>query len=145
MVPATAPLIGFSREIIWPMGQILLLVKIGDAKHSMSAWMNFVIVRSPSPYNGIIGRLGIRKIQPIPSTAHRMLKFPIPGGALTLRSSRIIQLECKMVSGPEVRPSDVIRAVEEKIKVAIHLEYLEQMIAIGSTLIEEGRKALCKL
>ncbi|GJV40106.1 reverse transcriptase domain-containing protein [Tanacetum coccineum] len=25
MVPATAPLIGFSREIIWPMGQILLL------------------------------------------------------------------------------------------------------------------------
>ncbi|GJT48719.1 reverse transcriptase domain-containing protein [Tanacetum coccineum] len=28
MVPATAPLIGFSREIIWPMGQILLLITV---------------------------------------------------------------------------------------------------------------------
>ncbi|GKE39890.1 hypothetical protein Tco_1463295 [Tanacetum coccineum] len=36
MVPATTPLIGFSGEIIWPMGQILLPVKIGDAEHSTS-------------------------------------------------------------------------------------------------------------
>ncbi|GJX81535.1 reverse transcriptase domain-containing protein [Tanacetum coccineum] len=57
-----------------------------------------------------------------------MSKFPVPGGILTLRSSRIILLECTMVSGPEVRPSDII-----------------QTIAIGSTLTEEGRKALCHL
>ncbi|GKC93373.1 hypothetical protein Tco_1158815, partial [Tanacetum coccineum] len=70
MVPATAPPIGFSGEIIWSMGQILLLVKIGDAKHFTSTWMNFVILRSPSPYNRIIGRTGVRKIQAVPSTAH---------------------------------------------------------------------------
>nr|GEW01668.1 reverse transcriptase domain-containing protein [Tanacetum cinerariifolium] len=58
MVSATAPLIGFSEEIIWPMEQILLTVKIGDAKHSTYTWMNFVVVRSPSSYNGIIGRPG---------------------------------------------------------------------------------------
>ncbi|GJR80116.1 reverse transcriptase domain-containing protein [Tanacetum coccineum] len=63
MVPAIAPLIGFSGEIIWPLGQISLLVKIGDAEHSTSDLMNFVVVRSASPYNGIIGRPGIRKIQ----------------------------------------------------------------------------------
>nr|GFD29893.1 reverse transcriptase domain-containing protein [Tanacetum cinerariifolium] len=28
MVPTTTPLIGFSREIIWPLGQISLLIKI---------------------------------------------------------------------------------------------------------------------
>ncbi|GJT95374.1 hypothetical protein Tco_1090892 [Tanacetum coccineum] len=55
MVPATTPLIEFSGEIIWPQGKITLLVKIGDDEHSTSAWMNFMIVRSPSPYNGIIG------------------------------------------------------------------------------------------
>nr|GEX41120.1 reverse transcriptase domain-containing protein [Tanacetum cinerariifolium] len=55
-VSSTAPLIDFSGEIIWPMGQILLLVKIGDAKHLTSAWMNFVVVMSPSSYNWIIGR-----------------------------------------------------------------------------------------
>nr|GEW04074.1 hypothetical protein [Tanacetum cinerariifolium] len=102
MILATAPLIGFSGKIIWPMGQILLPVKIGDAEHFTSIWMNFV-------------------------------------------SSRIIPLECTMVSGPKARPSDIIQAAEERIKVAIHPEHLEQTIIIGSTLTEEGRKALCDL
>nr|GEU58484.1 reverse transcriptase domain-containing protein [Tanacetum cinerariifolium] len=79
-------------EIIWPMGQILLPVKKGDAEHLTSTWMNFFVVRSPSPYNGIIGRPGVKKIQAVPSTAYGMLKFPVQGGILTLRISRIIPL-----------------------------------------------------
>ncbi|GJR02505.1 hypothetical protein Tco_0525489 [Tanacetum coccineum] len=42
MIPATTSLIGFSGETIWPLGQISLLVKIGDEEHSTSAWMNFM-------------------------------------------------------------------------------------------------------
>ncbi|GKC99758.1 hypothetical protein Tco_1170033 [Tanacetum coccineum] len=49
MVPATTPLIGFSGEVIWLMGQILLPIKIGDVEHSTFTWMNFMVVRSPSP------------------------------------------------------------------------------------------------
>nr|GEZ36212.1 reverse transcriptase domain-containing protein [Tanacetum cinerariifolium] len=49
----------------------------GDAKHYTKAWMNFMLVRSPSPYNGIIGRPGIREIQAVPSTTHGMLKFSV--------------------------------------------------------------------
>ncbi|GJY44255.1 reverse transcriptase domain-containing protein [Tanacetum coccineum] len=41
-----------------------------------------------------------------------------------------------------MRNGDVL---EEKIKVAIHPEYPEQTIAIGSTLTEKGRKELCAL
>ncbi|GJU44940.1 reverse transcriptase domain-containing protein [Tanacetum coccineum] len=41
MIPATTTLVGFSGEIIWPLGQISLLVKIGDEEHSTSAWMKF--------------------------------------------------------------------------------------------------------
>nr|GEW62319.1 reverse transcriptase domain-containing protein [Tanacetum cinerariifolium] len=74
---ATTPLIGFSGEVIWPIGQIQLMVRIGDEEHSASAWMNFVVVRSSSPYNGIIGRPRVRKLQAVPSTAHRMLKLPV--------------------------------------------------------------------
>ncbi|GKA89014.1 hypothetical protein Tco_0810826 [Tanacetum coccineum] len=62
MIPATTPLIGFSGEVIWPMRQILLLVKIGDLEHSTSTWMNFVVVRSPSPHNGIIRRPVVKRI-----------------------------------------------------------------------------------
>ncbi|GJX93386.1 reverse transcriptase domain-containing protein [Tanacetum coccineum] len=35
--------------------------------------------------------------------------------------------------------------IEERIKIAINLEYLEQTIMIGSTLTEEGRNKLCGL
>ncbi|GJW12161.1 reverse transcriptase domain-containing protein [Tanacetum coccineum] len=88
-----------------------------DEEHSTSAWMNFMVVSSHSPYNGIIGRPSVRRIKSIPSTAHEMLKFPVIGGT----------------------------DAEEKIQVAIHPEYPEQTIAIGSTLTKEGRKKLCGL
>ncbi|GJS09776.1 hypothetical protein Tco_0366572 [Tanacetum coccineum] len=95
---------GFGGEIIWPSGQLSLLVKIGDEEHSTSAWMNFVVVRLSSQYNGIIRRSGVRKIQAIPSTAHGMIKFPVTGEVLTLRSSKIITIKCAAVSGPEEQP-----------------------------------------
>nr|GEX12701.1 reverse transcriptase domain-containing protein [Tanacetum cinerariifolium] len=66
MVSATTSLTGFSEETIWPLGQLRLLVTIGDANQSTKAWMNFMIVRSLSPYNGIIGRPGIKEIQAVP-------------------------------------------------------------------------------
>ncbi|GJY27888.1 reverse transcriptase domain-containing protein [Tanacetum coccineum] len=94
MVPAMTSLTGFSGETIWPLGQLRLLVTIGDAEHFTKAWMNFVIMRSLSPYNGIIGRPGIREIQAVPSTAHGMLKFPVDGGIVTIRSTILIPTEC---------------------------------------------------
>ncbi|GJZ53817.1 hypothetical protein Tco_0608702 [Tanacetum coccineum] len=133
----------FIHRIRW--GQISLLVKIGDEEHSTSAWMNFVIVRLSFPYNGIIGRPGVRKIQAVPSTTHGMLKFPVPGGILTLKSSKIIPIKCAAVSGPEGQPPTIYQAIEERIKVAINPEYPEQTIMIGSTLTEEGRNKLCDL
>ncbi|GJR52815.1 hypothetical protein Tco_1403336 [Tanacetum coccineum] len=137
MVPATTPLVGFSGEIIWPLGQISLLIKIGDEEHSTSAWMNFMVVRSPSSYNEIIGRPGVRRIQAVPSTAHGMLKFQVTGGTVTLLSNRIILLKCTMVSGPGTQQPVINQFTEEKIKVAIHPEYPEQTIAIGYTLTED--------
>nr|GEW90640.1 reverse transcriptase domain-containing protein [Tanacetum cinerariifolium] len=145
MIPAATPLVGFSKGIIWPLGQISLLVKIGDEEHSTSVWMNFMIVRSLSPYNGIIGRPRIKRIQAIPSTAHVILKFPVMGGTVTLRSSKIIPNECTVVSGPGIPQPVIDKVREEKIQVAIYPEYPEQTIAIGSTLTEEGRKELCGL
>ncbi|GJW69413.1 hypothetical protein Tco_0123837 [Tanacetum coccineum] len=74
-----------------------------------------------------------------------MLKFPIARGILTLKSSKIIPIKCAVVSGPEGQPSAVSQTIEERIKVAINPEYLEQTIRIGSTLTEEGRNKLCNL
>ncbi|GJW35953.1 reverse transcriptase domain-containing protein [Tanacetum coccineum] len=145
MVPAATYLVGFSGEIIWLLGQVSLLVKIGDEEHSTSAWMNFMVVRLHSPYNGIIGRPGVRRIKAIPSTTHGMLKFLVTGGTVTLRSSRIIPLECTMILGPRTQQPVVDQDAEEKIQVAIHPEYPEQTIAIEEKgQASERNKAICE-
>nr|GEZ11607.1 hypothetical protein [Tanacetum cinerariifolium] len=87
------PLIGFNGEIIWPIGQIQLLVRIGDEEHSTSAWMNFVVIRSPSPYNRIIGRPEVKKLQAVSSTTHGILKLPVEGGVITLKSNMMVPLK----------------------------------------------------
>nr|GEU80894.1 reverse transcriptase domain-containing protein [Tanacetum cinerariifolium] len=95
MIPTATPLVRFSGEIIWPLGQTSLLVKIGDEEHSTFAWMNFMVVRLPSPYNRIIGRPGVRRIQPADMTrvlrhiAEHMLN--IYEGYLPVRQKKIGQ------------------------------------------------------
>ncbi|GJS27550.1 reverse transcriptase domain-containing protein [Tanacetum coccineum] len=74
-----------------------------------------------------------------------MIKFPVAGGVLTLRSSKIIPIECAAVSGPEEQPPVAHQSIEERIKVAINPDYPEQTIMIGSTLTEEGQNKLCDL
>ncbi|GJX38481.1 reverse transcriptase domain-containing protein [Tanacetum coccineum] len=145
MVLATTSLTGFSGETIWPLGQLRLLVTIGDADHSTTAWMNFMIVRSLSPYNGIIGRPRIREIQAVPSTAHRMLKFPVDGGIVTIRSTILIPVECATVttSSKEIPKESGVH--HENFKVAPHQNFLDQVVAIEGTLSAKGRTELCSL
>nr|GEY24439.1 reverse transcriptase domain-containing protein [Tanacetum cinerariifolium] len=107
--------------------------------------MNFVVVRSPSSYNGIIKRLGVRKLQAVLSTAHGMLKLPEEGGVITLKSSRLVTLECALVSGPEKTLPTTEPILEERFKVAINPEYPEQTVMIGFTLTKGGRNKLCGL
>nr|GEU95711.1 reverse transcriptase domain-containing protein [Tanacetum cinerariifolium] len=119
MVPVTTSLTGFSEETIWPLGQLRLLVTIGDADHSTRAWMNFMIVRSLSPYNGIIGRPGIKEIQVVPSTAQGMLKFPVDGGIVTICSTILIPAECATLITSSAVPKEV-GVHPENFKVALH-------------------------
>ncbi|GKG61628.1 hypothetical protein Tco_0621337, partial [Tanacetum coccineum] len=67
--------------------------------------MKFMVVRSPSPYNGIIRRPGVRKLQAVLSTAHGMLKILVEGRVITLKSSKLVLLECAVVFRDEGAPS----------------------------------------
>nr|GEW27027.1 reverse transcriptase domain-containing protein [Tanacetum cinerariifolium] len=118
MVLATTSLTGFSGETIWPLGQLRLLVIIGDATHSTKAWMNFMVVKSLSPYNGIIGRPRLKAIQAVPSTVHGMLKFPVEGGRNNLQ-----------------HPIDTCRMCIDK--------YIE--VVVEGSLSDRGRTELCSV
>nr|GEV82273.1 reverse transcriptase domain-containing protein [Tanacetum cinerariifolium] len=122
MIPATTPLLGFSGEMSCPLGQISLMVTLGDEEHSAVALMNFMIVRSQSPYNGIIGRTSLKKIQAVLSTAHGMLKFPVERGIATIRSTTIMAAKCMMVTQAQSTSSPKEPAAAEGIKIAIHPE-----------------------
>ncbi|GJT93716.1 reverse transcriptase domain-containing protein [Tanacetum coccineum] len=93
LAPATTALTGLSGEIIWPIGQIQLLLTIGNEEHSDSARMNFVVKEEQPPY----------------------------------KSSRMVPLECAMVSEPEGTLPATKPIVEERIRVAINPEYPEQI------------------
>ncbi|GJZ97038.1 hypothetical protein Tco_0669372 [Tanacetum coccineum] len=145
MVPSRTSLTGFSGETIWPLGQLRLLVTIGDADHCTKAWMDFMIVISISPYNGIIRRPGIRKIQAVPSTAYGMLKFPADGGIVTIRSTILIPSECvTLITSPKEIPKEAGTS-HQNLKEAILLNFPDQKVAIGGTLSLAGCTELCTL
>ncbi|GKE70836.1 hypothetical protein Tco_1528908 [Tanacetum coccineum] len=107
MVPARTSLTGFTGETIWPLGQLRLLVTIRDANHCTKVWIDFMVVISILPYNGIIGRPSIREIQAVPSTAHGMLKFPDDKGIVTIRSTILIPAECAtVITSPKEIPKE---------------------------------------
>nr|GEV16747.1 reverse transcriptase domain-containing protein [Tanacetum cinerariifolium] len=144
MVPATTSLTGFSDETTWPLGQLKLLVTIGDATHSTKAWMNFMIVKSLSPYNGIIGRPGLKAIQAVPSTFHGMLKFPTEEGVVTIRSSLLIPAECALVNASSVTPGEK-KTHPTNLTVPLHPNFLDQEMVVGGSLSDKGRTKLCAL
>ncbi|GJW16588.1 reverse transcriptase domain-containing protein [Tanacetum coccineum] len=63
-------------------------------------------------------------------------------GNITVEVVRVIPMECAMISGPSIQPPAVNQVLEEKINIAIHPEYLEQTVAIGSTLTEKGARTM---
>ncbi|GJW45949.1 reverse transcriptase domain-containing protein [Tanacetum coccineum] len=145
MVPATTSLTGFSGETISPLRQLRLLVTIGDAEHYTKAWMNFIIVRSLSPYNNIIGRPRIRGIQAVPSTAHGMLKFPMNSEIVTIRSTILTPTECATNAAT---PKDFAKKAEARhknFKVVIHPDFPDQEITNGGTVSTKAQTELCTL
>ncbi|GKE84823.1 hypothetical protein Tco_1558565, partial [Tanacetum coccineum] len=145
MVPATTSLAGFGGETIWPLGQLRLLITIRDVDHSTKAWLNFMIVRSLSPYNGIIGRPGIREIQAVPSTAHGMLKFLVDEGVVTICSTILIPAECATVVTSSKEIPKEVGVCHENFKIGPHPDFPDQKVAIGGTLSTKGRADLCSL
>ncbi|GKE04684.1 hypothetical protein Tco_1396702 [Tanacetum coccineum] len=118
---------------------------VGNKEHSTTAWMNFMVIRSPSPYNGIIGRPGISAIRAVPSTAHGMLKFPVDGGIVTIYNTAAPPKECNTVTCDVTQTQRQHATKVTNLKVVIHPDYPEQEVSIGGSLSDTGRAAVCAL
>ncbi|GJS65864.1 hypothetical protein Tco_0680428 [Tanacetum coccineum] len=130
------------RGNILLLGKISLVVSLGDGEYFASDMINFMIVQSPSPYNGIIGRPGLRKIQSIPSTAHGMLKFPVQHGIVMLHSSTVIQTKCRMVAEPPAKLPPNESVAEKGVKIGVPRSIAEHRLNIceGSPLLRKKKR-----
>nr|GFB84499.1 reverse transcriptase domain-containing protein [Tanacetum cinerariifolium] len=106
--------------------------------------MNFMVVKSLSPYNGIIGRPGLKAIQAVPSMVHGMLKFPTEGGIVTICSSLLVLAEYASIGTSFGTPREV-RTFPTNFTVALHPNFLDQEVVVGGSLSDRGHTESCAL
>ncbi|GJS18579.1 reverse transcriptase domain-containing protein [Tanacetum coccineum] len=115
-------------------------------KHSTEAWIELYDVRVTITIQVIYRKgTGIKEIQAVPSTTHGMIKFPVKGGVVTIRSTIFSPMECATVTATPKNIEEKTKKCPENFQVAIHPDFPDQEISIGGTLSAKGRTELCAL
>nr|XP_043616160.1 uncharacterized protein LOC122588081 [Erigeron canadensis] len=123
MTRAEAPLVGFAGEVVWPLGQILLPIKLGEPPLCRTEEMDFAVVRAPSSrYNMIIGRPGMRTLGAVTSTPHAEMRFPTPWGVAIVSAEMAKVDECQRIEEDDLKFTKESRNVKEE-RVMIHPHY----------------------
>nr|GEY33453.1 putative reverse transcriptase domain-containing protein [Tanacetum cinerariifolium] len=77
-------LVGFSGEGSWSVGEFPLEIIIREVPFSRTETLNFVIVRSDSPHNMLLGRTSMQRMGIVVSTIHEAIKFHTEKGIETV-------------------------------------------------------------
>jgi hypothetical protein len=83
--PYDVPLVGFSGESVWPMGQITMAVHT----RPISLETEFFVVNVPSPYTAIMGQKWLHKLKVMPSSLHQKLCFPTDFGIMEIKGDQV--------------------------------------------------------
>ena len=78
--PVNAHLLGFSGEIVLPLGSVQLVLTLGDPPCQAITTRKFLIVDAPSAYNMLLGWRSLNAIRVVPSAYHMVVKFPTENG-----------------------------------------------------------------
>ncbi|GJR30592.1 reverse transcriptase domain-containing protein [Tanacetum coccineum] len=140
------PLVGFSGKRSWFIGEVPLEITIGEHPLSRIETLNFVIVKSDSPYNMLLGRTAMQKMGIVVLTIHGAIKFYTKKGVGTALSIGEAGEETKkarktLTIGKERIPS----CDDTEEKIVVNDKYPEQMVTIGKQLPEHFKKELQNL
>ncbi|XP_028094509.1 uncharacterized protein LOC114294594 [Camellia sinensis] len=78
LAPATSSLVGFNSQPEWPIGKIILPVRVGSIVKLVEFW----VLKVSSTYNLILGRGWLHAMQAVASTFHQVMRFPAPAGQI---------------------------------------------------------------
>ncbi|GKC68881.1 hypothetical protein Tco_1114764 [Tanacetum coccineum] len=126
------------REQSWPLGEIPLEVTIGEGPIAVMKTLTFVIVKSDSPHNLLLGRTAMQQIRIMVSTVYGAIKFHTPRGIGTIFSEYNSQKPKEEEDGPtnkhQGNEKNVLSCIDTEERMVINDKYPEQKIAIGRQL-----------
>ncbi|GKA66238.1 hypothetical protein Tco_0766046 [Tanacetum coccineum] len=137
-VDSVIPLVGFSGEKFWPLGEVPLEITIREGPLKTTKTLNFFIVGSDSPHNIILGRISMQQIRIVVSIIHRDIKFYTPQGIGTvlsqynLREPKEEQRATSEEHQEEVK--GILSCVDTGERIVVNDQYPEQTISIGRQL-----------
>ncbi|GJX02883.1 reverse transcriptase domain-containing protein [Tanacetum coccineum] len=133
-VDSKVPLILFLREKSLSIRKIPLEITIGDAPLTRKETLSFMIVKSDSPYNMLLGRTTMQKMGMVVSTIHGAIKFHTTKGIgivfLTHESDKVKEQMKKVRETPPANEKGVFRCTMVEEKVVVNSKYLDQTVTI---------------
>nr|GEX11104.1 hypothetical protein [Tanacetum cinerariifolium] len=108
-------------EVSYPWGVNDLEVDVEGCKKTQTVIMEFAVVKSPSPYNALLGRAGIRRLGAVASTIHLMIKFTTSSGIATTRETLT---ECRKIEEAQALSRDLLSKAR---KEPMQLDGMEEM------------------
>ncbi|GJS17711.1 reverse transcriptase domain-containing protein [Tanacetum coccineum] len=140
------PLVGFSGERSWSVGKVPLEITIGDSPLSRTETLNFVIVRSDSPHNMMLGRTAMQRMGIVVSTIHGAIKFHTEKEIRTVLSTYEANEGTKRAKKiPATSKERVLSCVNAEEKIIVNDKYPDQMVTIGKQLPDHFKKELQNL
>ncbi|GJX28244.1 hypothetical protein Tco_0830407 [Tanacetum coccineum] len=140
------PLVRFSGERSWSIGEVSLEITIGDAPLLRTEILNFIIVRSDSPHNMLLGRIVMQRMGIVVSTIHGAIKFH------TKKRTRTILSADETDEGKKrarkilaINEEWVLSCVNFEEKIIVNDKYHDQMVTIRKQLPEHFKKELQNL
>ncbi|XP_073121873.1 uncharacterized protein [Henckelia pumila] len=98
LTPVNTPLVGFFGEVFEALGEVTLPLSLGSYPKRSTKMVKFLVVKSSSAYNVILGRPSLNIFQAIGSTYHMKLKFPTPGGIGEAVRDNFLARDCHAVT-----------------------------------------------
>ena len=94
MTSMTSPLYGFTEDSVIPEGTIKLVVTLGEPPQMATVMIDFLVVKCPSAFNGVLGRPLLKALKAITSFHCLTIKFPTVVGICQVRGRQRDSRDC---------------------------------------------------
>ncbi|GJW65087.1 reverse transcriptase domain-containing protein [Tanacetum coccineum] len=144
-VDLKTPLVGFLGERSWSVGDVPLEITIGDAPLSRTKTLNFVIVRSDSSHNMLLGRTAMQRMGILVSTIHGAIKFHTEKGIRTVFLTDEADKGAKRAKKiPATNEERILSCVNAEEKIIINDKYIKPIKKNKRGLGPDRNMAACK-